>query len=43
MIGGHNVHFDASAIGFGLFVNWKMSGAAYPDYLNIREGSPITT
>ena len=31
------------ATGFGIFLNWKMSGPHYNDYADSRVGSPITT
>ena len=43
LFGGQIEHYASIATGFGVFVNWKISGAAYNDYADYRVGSPITT
>lgn len=37
--GGQLEHYVSIASGFGIFVNWKMSGVAYNDYADRRVGS----
>ena len=43
MFGEQIEHYVSIATGFGVFVDWKMSGYHYNDYADIRVGSPITT
>ena len=43
MFGGQIEHYTSIATGFGVFVDWKMSGYHYNDYADPRVGSPITS